>query len=367
MTRIVVWITHFPDREALQLQWLDPGSGRKRTRSTRTADPELAEQIRADREYELNHGLHAEPSRLAWPAFRQLFWDERVAHLRLCTQHNYQVCLDLFEEICKPAGLTGISERTISAFAAGLRRRKGNHGQPQQASTVKVRLQFLRTALRWAASQKLLPACPVFPKVKVPKKRPQPVPLEIVERLLVATADQQMRVYLLCAWLAGLRLNEALALSREESDTSPWLDPARRRIWLPAGFVKGDEDQWVPLDPELAAALAGLPVRPDGKVFHFVEERSGKPVSDIAVSARVRELAVLAGVRLTCRSLRRGFGCRYAGKVPAQVLQRLMRHANIKTTMDYYANVDDAVEEAVLGPQHGNSRGNSRLEEAAKA
>jgi hypothetical protein len=48
-------------------------------------------------------------------------------------------------------------------------------------------------------------------------------------------------------------------------------------------------------------------------------------------------------------TLRKGFGCRYAGKVPAQVLQKLMRHRNIKTTMDYYCNVDQAVMEAVLG------------------
>src|SRR4051812_23675896 len=38
-------------------------------------------------------------------------------------------------------------------------------------------------------------------------------------------------------------------------------------------------------------------------------------------------------------------------KVPAQVLQKPMRHSNIKTTVDYYANVDDAVERAVLGDQ----------------
>jgi hypothetical protein len=33
-----------------------------------------------------------------------------------------------------------------------------------------------------------------------------------------------------------------------------------------------------------------------------------------------------------------------------------MRHASIKTTMDYYANVDDAVEEAVLGPLRSGLR-----------
>ena len=62
------------------------------------------------------------------------------------------------------------------------------------------------------------------------------------------------------------------------------------------------------------------------------------------------------------KTLRRGFGCRYAGKVPAQVLQKLMRHANIKTTMDYYANVDEAAEEAILGPKR-NSLRNKPMEE----
>jgi integrase len=76
------------------------------------------------------------------------------------------------------------------------------------------------------------------------------------------------------------------------------------------------------------------------------------------VSQRVCKLAQQAGVRLSFHTLRKGFGCRYAGRVPAQVLQKLMRHANIKTTMDYYANVDDAVVEAVLGIQRNSSRNN---------
>jgi hypothetical protein len=49
------------------------------------------------------------------------------------------------------------------------------------------------------------------------------------------------------------------------------------------------------------------------------------------------------------KSLRAGFGCRHAGRVSTHVLQRLMRHKSIQVTMDYYANVDDAVEEAILG------------------
>ena len=43
----------------------------------------------------------------------------------------------------------------------------------------------------------------------------------------------------------------------------------------------------------------------------------------------------------------------------AQVLQKLMWHANIKTRMDYYANVDDAVMEAVLGDKRNRIRNNA--------
>jgi hypothetical protein len=61
------------------------------------------------------------------------------------------------------------------------------------------------------------------------------------------------------------------------------------------------------------------------------------------------KLARAAGVKLTMRSLRRGFGCKYAGKGSAHFLQKLMRHANIPVTLDYYFSFGRAVEEAVLG------------------
>jgi integrase len=114
----------------------------------------------------------------------------------------------------------------------------------------------------------------------------------------------------------------------------------------------------------LKAALLALPRR-GKRVGHFIDRRRdrGGPISASAVSDRIARLAKLAGVRLTMKSLRRGFGCRYAGKVPAQVLQKLRRHARIKTTLDYCANVDDAAREAVLGPSRNSSR-NSAVQPA---
>ena len=152
-----------------------------------------------------------------------------------------------------------------------------------------------------------------------------------------------------------MRLSEAYALEWEETEAAPYIDLARDRIVLPAAIVKGKSDQWVPLDPVLREALLALP-RHGKKVFRWISWRTHRPLKADTISDRVVRLAKKAGVRLTMHTLRKGFGCRYAGKVPAQVLQKLMRHRRIKTTMDYYANVDQAVMEAVLGPQRNISR-----------
>jgi integrase len=200
----------------------------------------------------------------------------------------------------------------------------------------------------------------------VPKKDPQPVPAESFERLLAKARaeDPQLPAYLLCGWLAGLRLGEALALEWEETAQAPYLDLARDRIVLPAEFVKAVRDQWVPLDSGLRAALLALP-RHGRQVFRFISGKTGLPVTVSGMSQVVRYLAKRAGVKLTMKALRRGFGYRYAGKVSAHVLQKLMRHSNIKTTMDYYANVDDAVEEAVLAVKRNSLRNTAASRESA--
>jgi integrase len=233
------------------------------------------------------------------------------------------------------------------------------------ASTVRLRLDILHSVLAWAAGQKMIPEVPAFPSVKVPKKKPQPVPAEAVEKLLAkAGGDPELQAYLLCGWLAGLRRVEAMVLEWEPTEEAPYLDLGRDRICFPAEFVKAVEDQWVPLDPELRRALEALPRR-GRKVFHFTTA-AGTPLDRRSISYRIARLSRRAGVRLTMKSLRRGFGCRYAAKVSAHVLQRLMRHSNIRITMDYYANIDEAVERAVLGDQRNTSRNNPGQDLTAK-
>jgi integrase len=178
----------------------------------------------------------------------------------------------------------------------------------------------------------------------VPKKTPQPVPAESFEKVLDKAPDDHMRAYPLCGWLAGLRLSEAYALEWEGTDGAPeWTSAAAGSSCLPAR--PGGGRRGVPLDAQLAAA------GPAG--FHFPSLR-GERLTPKGLSTAVQKLCAKAGLRLTLKALRRGFGCCYAVRVPAQTLQKLLRHANISTTMDHYANVDDAAEAAVL--QRNSSR-----------
>lgn len=146
--RITVWVQRFKDRPALVLQWLDPETGRRKSKSAGTSDPDRAEEKRKDHEYELNHGLYQEASSISWERFRELFEDEFLPGRRPFTRRNYAATLDHFERICKPRRVRAITERTVSAFAAGLRKSASRINKAgMQPSTVKVRLQFLHTVL----------------------------------------------------------------------------------------------------------------------------------------------------------------------------------------------------------------------------
>src|SRR5262249_33784610 len=154
-----------------------------------------------------------------------------------------------------------INERTISQFAAAFRREPGrSKGSTEKTpGTMKLRLALLKKALVWAVGQKLLPEVPLFPGVKMPKKRPQPGPAEAVERLVAKAPAATLRPSLLAGWLGGLRLSEAAALEWQPTDHAPYLDFGRDRIIFPAAFVKAVEDQWIPLDPALREAILALP------------------------------------------------------------------------------------------------------------
>lgn len=338
MSRTIVWVAKLPGR-SLALQWRDPITGVRHTRATKTLDSAAAETMRGDLEYELNHGSRPGQAALSWKSFREAFLDEYAAGLRVSTQEKFESVFDVFEQICKPTSLCRIDERTLSRFVAGMRKRESRGKVGLEPVTQKNYLVALKSALSWACKQRMIPICPQFPSIKVPKRSPQPIAEKDCERLL-SVADHEWRAYLLCGWWAGLRLSEAKSLRRSRSKNHAWLDLEEGRIVLPATVAKSCEDQWVPLHAALRKAIEPLDT-PTDCVFPNIE-----PLSRHAVVARIGRLAKRAGVNLSMHRLRKGFGCRVAkqlGKGDAPILHRLMRHSSMQVTMSYYASVDDAL------------------------
>src|SRR5262245_12553165 len=163
--RVTVWVQRFKDRASLMLQWIDPDTGRRKSKSANTADEKEAEQARADLEYELNHGLLSEPSKMPWEAFRDLYEDEKLAGVREATRKKAGYVFDAFADLAHPRTLGAVCERTISKYSVALRE-KG-----YKPATIQGHLAYLRAALRWAADQRLIPAAPKVAMPKVPKKR----------------------------------------------------------------------------------------------------------------------------------------------------------------------------------------------------
>src|SRR5262249_10562720 len=154
------------------------------SKSSGTGDAKEADRLRVDLEADLNHGRYAEAARMPWARFREIFEEEYLASRRPKSRATYLCVLDNFEEICRVRQLRGINERTISAFTAGLRRKRGRGTPHVSEYTVWGQLNLLHSILGYAKDQGLIPSVPRFPKVRVPQKNPKPVPAESFERLL---------------------------------------------------------------------------------------------------------------------------------------------------------------------------------------
>ena len=199
------------------------------------------------------------------------------------------------EEEVRPAKLFAVNGRLLARFVECLRNRKRKTAAGKEPRyglarmTIKNYLVALKTALAWAVGQGMMARVLKFPKIKVPKKRPVPVPGETYERLLDAETDPLWQAFMQCGWLAGLRLSEASDLRRNSPDSHPWVDfgadRGAGRIVLPAKFVKSGEDQWVPLHPALREILATIPDTGD-KFFDF-RTMAGKPMPRSTITAHV--------------------------------------------------------------------------------
>src|SRR5690606_24621727 len=225
-----------------------------------------------------------------------------------------------------------LRQDTIDAFAAAERKRGCS------VKTVNNRLGALSSLVRYAVDNGVIPAPSPRLRFKKPGMAAESVAVgrEDLEKLLAVAEEPRFRAALLLAAEAGLRAGEILGL--QWTDLKDGQLTVRRAIDAVNGEVitpKHDKVRSVPLSSRLAEALDGVPRRG----IWIVSRLDGRVLRYAGLVDVMRDLYERAGVTrppkpLHC--LRHAFGTEMAAKgVPLAVLQDLMGHSEIKTTLRY--------------------------------
>lgn len=373
---IQVTVIRYPDRPALMLAYTDPVSGKRKCKSARTDNEKDAWKAAAKWEEELRAGPHCPPSRVTWQDFRTRYEEEHLASLAPATRDHASVALNHIEKHLNPDRLCKLTAGALSTFQTKLR------ATGVRETTIASILRAVKAALSWGVSIGMIVA---VPKVVMPKKakgrkmKGGALLQEQFERLLMAVPKVRPKDsaewirYLTGLWLSGLRLGESVALSwNEDALFAVDLSGRHPRFRIKGAGQKSGQDELSPMTPDFAEFLLQTPEHQrHGRVFRLNQavnqnKTTNRPIDVHHVGQVVDKIGRKAGVivnpvdgkRASAHDLRRTFGTRWARKVMPAVLQRLMRHANIGTTMQYY--VDLAVDEMAddLWKQHAPAVGN---------
>jgi integrase len=349
-------------------RWVDPRTGRDRQKSAQTKIKRDAERFAAKLEKELQEGTYFEEKFISWKNARDRYETEVLPGLASKSGEKMKTMFNLVEAVINPGRLAQVDESAIAKITTDMR----NRGRTE--STVKSNLSSLRTFLNWAEEQKLIP---IAPKVRMPVRaktskimKGRPITGEEFERILSKVPDvvgndrsASWRFLLNGLWLCGLRLGEALELWWDRDDMLS-VDFSGRfpMLRIRAESEKGNQDRLLPMTPDFAEFLQSVPEEErTGRIFQPQAERVyGDRLRMDTVSSIICEIGKKAAVVVHTESktgkvkfasahdLRRSFGERWSLKVMPAILQQLMRHSSISTTMNFYVGRNAEKAAAVL-------------------
>ena len=357
-------------RAFIEARWIDPITGRKRTRSTETNDRRKAERFAARLEDEIENGT-AGRGQVLWSHVRDRYYDEVMFHHAIRTQQKTRTSLGSLQELIDPRHVSSLTTAVVARWAVRMRE------VGLSPWTIKGYLGDLRKVLRWAHKQDLLAVIPAFTMPRcVDGMKGRPVTTEEFERMLAAVPGvtkkaetaESWKTLLRGLWLSGLRLEEAMQLHwTDERLMSVDLSGRYPMFRIQARGQKNRTFQLLPMTPDFAEFLLATPEnRRRSYVFRPAPfgKHPGRPNPDW-VGKVISRIGKAAGVKVnetkfaSAHDLRRAFGFRWARRVSEQVLLELMRHKDIKTTRDFYIGIDAQATADVVWQLAGNSFGNS--------
>lgn len=351
---IKVWVVPY-GRTNLQLQWIDPITGKRKTKTSGTKNREAAIRKAATLEKELNTREPKDDGSLPWKDFVELYKSQHLSSLADASADRATGVLSIFTEQVGPKNLRVITSQVVRQHAAWLR--KNNRSE----ATIALHMRTLKAALKWAVDSGHAPFTPTFPKIQRSGEGDRPAkgrPLTMKEFLAMLRAVKQVvgpdaakswRRFLWGLWRSGLRLGEALELGW--TARSPlWIsvdDGELPLLAIRASGEKGNKTRLLPLVQDFSEWIFRVPENQrTGLVFKLDKQRHKDVVTLEYVSKVIAKIGEASGVVVaetgkfaSAHDLRRSFGLRWAHKSYPAELQQLMRHSDINTTMTYYARI----------------------------
>ncbi len=271
MESIRVTVVEFGDRKHYQMQYRDPITGRKKTRSTgvkrtgRKREHTEAERVAAKWESELREGRYVAPCRITWADFRERYENEVLTSLAETTDRKVSGVFNVIEKHLNPTILADLTAARLSGYQAKLR----EDGAAE--NTIKGHMAHLGAALNWAKRMGLLAKVPTIDRPRRAKgskvMKGRPISGEEFDRLLAKVEaivgverTAGWRHYLEGLWASGLRLTESLQLYWDRDDRlCVDLSGKRPMLRIPGALEKGNPDRMLPIAPEFAEFLLRTP------------------------------------------------------------------------------------------------------------
>ncbi len=376
---ITVKVHSYGPSRPLSLVYFDPISGKKKAKSSGTTNWREAERLAGELEKELRSGRYKPKSKITFEEARERFQEEHLAGLDKDSASPYNVALNHLDRVLSPNRLSRVTTDAIGRFKTTLR------AQGMKETTLATHLRHIKAFLNWAERMGLMVSAP---QVEMPKKakgqtmmKGRPITTEEFDRIILAVPKVRpddapaWTRYLTGLWLSGLRLEESTVLSWDiDAPFSVDLTGRRPAFRIYAEAQKAKRDEMLPMTPDFAEWLLQTPeAERTGPVFKLPMQ-DGRQMHARLVGKIVTKIGEKAGAVVnkaehkfaSAHDLRRAFGTRWAKRVMPAILQRLMRHASIQTTMAYYVslNSDEVADDlwATFGPKTGvigNTSGNN--------
>ncbi len=350
---IRVTVRQYADRENLILMYTDPVSNKRKTKSADTANEKDAWKAAAKWEEELRAGPHCPPSKVMWADFRKRYEEEHLASLSPAGRSSALFHLRQLEKHLDPDRLCKVNASALSIFQKKLR------ATGIKETSIASSLRAIKAALSWAVSVGMLAVVPkiVMPKgAKGRKMKGGALVAEQFDRMTAAVPKVRPKDsaewvrYLTGLWLSGLRLTESCLLSWDaDALFAVDLSGRRPRFRIKGAGQKSGQDEIAPMTPDFAEFLLQTPEsQRRGRVFRLNQNAGTAPLDPHHVGQIVDAIGKKSGVIVnpvdgkfaSAHDLRRSFGTRWAKRVMPAILRRLMRHANVQTTMQYYVDLD---------------------------